>query len=331
MNASDRGRQIKHRSENPRERHYTDVRGAMGCYYCWLGDYAKCEQKCRLVHTTEHDSLLQAGSHAVADQGDRNAALNGGVWQRAAPGCTRRAAQNRSMFNLGTEQQQQRQINDRLRQRKAAVADRAAVARATVHSANRPQQFIPLYKHSRESERVQATQYTTLAINPASHCFLSHHGKYVAGDDAIWSGAIVKTGRGSAAAPPSAGARLRAAGGGAGVQTEQYFDDRTYVHKSASRGGQATADGQGGLTTSQYSVTSPAASTAAWRGPGHGQIGALAGPTAAEHQRQLYQEQRLAPPSVGRPLVTEDAQLGSILSGRYDDAFDMPLPGTFLA
>eukprot|EP00672_Neobodo_designis_P026392 CAMPEP_0174837046 /NCGR_PEP_ID=MMETSP1114-20130205/6483_1 /TAXON_ID=312471 /ORGANISM="Neobodo designis, Strain CCAP 1951/1" /LENGTH=157 /DNA_ID=CAMNT_0016071081 /DNA_START=25 /DNA_END=494 /DNA_ORIENTATION=- len=147
---SDRGRQIAHRAQNPTSRHMTDVRGAIGCYFCWLGEYDKCEKNCTLVHALNNRAPDEAAEEAAENTNPRQ-------WNhfaRAAPHLTAAAAQVRSIFD------ESHMPGAKLRRR----SESPARARQTLRSLHEPRQFIPKYKHPRESVLIDVTPYTKLSV-----------------------------------------------------------------------------------------------------------------------------------------------------------------------
>ena len=93
-NVSDRGEQMRHRAKNLHQRHMSDIRGAVGCYYCWLGQYSKCTSSCHLVRVTDRDHEL-AASGGAADH--RDVLYR---WDHAAPVLTHASQQSQSFYDL---------------------------------------------------------------------------------------------------------------------------------------------------------------------------------------------------------------------------------------
>lgn len=291
---SDRGEQIRHRLESGMNmRHITDVRGAMGCYFCWLGQYDKCQKFCQKVHVTPSDTNLTQGSRGPTTTGYLN-----NRWDAATPYFTAAATQQRSMFD---ESQALRAVSPRSRNitpgefvsgvhipfahgpeshlaprghryEHAAAASAAGGSRSGspsassrrekhgIHSLHQPIQSHPLYKHPRGAEWIQATEHTRITVTPSTHCYLAHHKKYVPRDgSAIWSGTLVKNG-------------------------EVADDERSRSIQAQRRRGRSLS-----ASSSRYG-----------------------GRNGSSYLR-----------------VTEEEQLSRIASGTYHDAFEMPLPGIF--
>ena len=326
--SSDRGRQIAHRSKTPNQRHVSDVRGAVGCYYCWLGEYGKCQEHCQLVHdggagggaaSTTFEGLGK-GRHPVVS-GRFAPAPGYDPFSLAVRSCSRAVEQRLSIFDLDPMQQSTSNAAVRATLRSSSVAPTnlanptthggsvdesgrqlvvagdAAWATSSrspsaasrrgggrrVYSLHRPVQPVTAYKHPHGSEMVRATEYTTVAITPASHCYDSRRQMFVPRGDSIWDGALVK------------GGGLRTPSG----QTDSRIDG---------------ADGDGGDR---------------WR-PSAARLLHNATSSQPLHQsRNDRSRQGKEPASLVNPQMRVEEQLSSILSGRFDDAFSMPLPGLF--
>lgn len=91
---SDRGEQMKHRASNLHVRHMSDVRGAVGCYYCWIGQYDRCNKQCQLVRVTDRDHQL-AQTGGAADHRDVLYA-----WDHSAPVLTHAATQANTFYSV---------------------------------------------------------------------------------------------------------------------------------------------------------------------------------------------------------------------------------------
>lgn len=207
--ASDRGSQIKHRLLNPTAQHVSDVRGAMGCYFCWLGEFDKCEKNCKLVHRA-------AGGH-VAEVAE---VWSGTVWDRATPSVTRDAEISKNIFEHTTEEVRRSRSarsksttptagwkTDEYARRPISEYSASHRRHPELVSLHRPIESVTLYKHPRQAEIIQATPYTHISITPASHCFVSRQGKIVDRESTIWGGTLAKSGTKLGSRPGTAGPR----------------------------------------------------------------------------------------------------------------------------
>jgi hypothetical protein len=175
--SSDRGAQIAHRSQNPTSRHMTDIRGAIGCYYCWLGQYEKCKENCALVHAQRCKDPVVAAQNAA----ENSDTMRWNAFAAAAPTLSAAARQQRSMFD------------ERLTPAPGGRSTSAAHERRhRLRSLHEPEQFIPRYKHPRGSQLIEVTPYTKLSVAPSAHSYTSHRDGYAMSDSSIWNGGLVK-------------------------------------------------------------------------------------------------------------------------------------------
>lgn len=260
MIPSDRGRQISERAKDPGHCHVSDVRGATGCYYCWLGEFDKCKQFCQLVHTQPG----MDGSSFIAATVDARKRSTDDGFDWAARRCTKATQQSRSIFDLDQT------TRSRSTHRSRSVGRSTS---PTIHSLHRPVQPITAYKHANGADFVHATEYTTIAIHPSSHCYDSRRKKFVSRDDVIWSGTLVKKGQSMGRDEGQSGTRnssqlLRSA--------SKYYDGSDFNNRSS-----------------------------------------------------VSQSRGLRQGSLAQPRAQVEEQLSAILSGRFEDAFALPLPGVF--
>jgi hypothetical protein len=174
---SDRGLQIAHRARNPLSRHMTDIRGATGCYYCWLGEFDKCEQHCALVHARRIADPVEAAETAAKS-------VDPAQWNpffTAAPILSHTAKQLRSIYESVEPRQLRRQCS--------------SSAPSHLRSLHEPIQFFPPYKHPREATLIDVTPYTKLSVTPSANSYTHHHGQLVVNNDGVWDGSLVKSGR----------------------------------------------------------------------------------------------------------------------------------------
>lgn len=200
--------------------HISDVRGATGCYYCWIGDPGKCTEACAKVHK-------------VYTQGTRQFAVD--EFDRVTPYLTQLHKQSTSIFD---ETKAARDIilrraeqldkfdtlqNDVLRGHERMVQSSSSVERkrrggwesfamdlqATelydarsaaarrhpeLKSIHKPERVEAAYKYPRGSVIVPVTPYTCVSVAPNTHAYGAHNRAELRSGDAIWTGRLVKEG-----------------------------------------------------------------------------------------------------------------------------------------
>lgn len=203
------------------KRHVSDVVGAKGCYYCWLGQYDKCEAHCCKV--PKLDASVSSGEYAIE------------AFDRATPFLTEMYRQSKSIFDetsaarkraqrfhevLTAERQIEQDIRMGIREAdssfgrvapssspkgvsgspmvNAALYDRRSAAsrrHPELKSIHPPQISHTLFKKARGAEEIRVTPYTVVCVTPSTHMYAAHHRDDLESGDSIWTGWLVKEGR----------------------------------------------------------------------------------------------------------------------------------------
>ena len=175
LTGSHRGELIRHRSRGDGMRHASDFNsGTSGCYYCWKGEFHKCRELCQLLPRPVHGGNFSAAG--TIRSMDRN------IFDDATPRLTKLHRNNKDV----------RASNGPATSRSATPTQRSL----SVRSRRSPLQSRTLYHHTRASELIQVTPYTTASVAPATHCYLTRNERFVSKDNAIWSGKLAKGGQG---------------------------------------------------------------------------------------------------------------------------------------
>ena len=202
---SDRAEEVKRRALLTTMRHTSDVRGAMGCYYCWIGDYARCEKHCKLVHRTTNDNQMQGAN----------------PFDAATPYLTAVHSQEKSLFNeiVGSASSRVSQAADKVyhdeimytangggllsehlpgRQSNSsamALYDRrptAALRHPELVSHRQPLESSTPFSNRHGAYNIRATPHTTIAVTPTRYSFSERHKDFLADDTAIWGGTLAR-------------------------------------------------------------------------------------------------------------------------------------------
>jgi hypothetical protein len=201
---SDRAEEVKRRMLHSTMRHASDVRGAMGCYYCWIGDYARCDKHCKLVHRTVSEAM------------DRRVNPVTSPFDAATPYLTAIHAQDKSLFNevVGAAQDQVTKVEQQLRRdearrlfgdsfgatasgslRKMTLYERrpsAALRHPELVSHKKPLEATIPHAARPGSSTIRVTPHTTLSVTPSRSSFTERHKDYLEDDTSIWGGSLAK-------------------------------------------------------------------------------------------------------------------------------------------
>ncbi len=205
-NVSDRAEEVKRRVLHTTMRHASDVRGAMGCYYCWIGDYARCEKHCKLVHRTANDAAQRGGSTAASS-----------LFDAATPYLTAIHAQEKSLFDevVGPASRQLAEVQQQMQRDEArslfgrdapggrarsasggmALYDKrpsAALRHPELVSHRQPLEAARVFSTRPGACVIRATPYTTIAVTPSRSSFTERHKDFLADDTSIWGGTLAK-------------------------------------------------------------------------------------------------------------------------------------------
>lgn len=310
--SSDRGQDVAYAIKHATKRHISDIPGAKGCYYCWVGEYDKCEQACKKVHKVS------------TTQADVRPQMDADAFDHATPFLTKMFQQTTSVFDEIDEARDialsfQRHIESRAQIEKdvcdgcapsaarasssswdhrqagglhrveanAALYDtRSPAARRhpELKSIHPPQPVVTRFKAPRGSTTIQVTPYTVVNVAPATHAYAAHHRAERESGDAVWTGRLVKE----------------------GVVAN---DPRSQAFAEKWRAGRAG--------------TPPTSRSVSWRPGG----------VAADSRSYSIASTNTTPSSGTRHkkkyTMEQDHVASFIMSGAYSTALDLPLPPVF--
>ncbi|CUF16606.1 Hypothetical protein, putative [Bodo saltans] len=221
-NISARGADINAGQRALNKQHISDVVGSKGCYYCWLGQYEKCEESCQKVHkvksvandrrgaevdvfdaVTPYFTRMQNQNHSIFDETSDARAMTISMARslRAAEslhndvirdGLSRPAQEVLGLSSSGSV------AVDVGSTRNSALYDkRSAAARRnpTLKSIHDPKPIITDYKYPRGAVLIPVSPYTVISVTPTTHTYGAHHRADIESGDSIWTGRLVKEGR----------------------------------------------------------------------------------------------------------------------------------------
>lgn len=307
---SARGAEIEEGQRSQNKQHMSDVSGAKGCYFCWLGEYSKCEAHCQKVHKVRS-----------AANDTRGASVD--VFDAVTPYFTRMHQQNTSIFDETASARAlssavSRSINAAEALQNAVIRDnrtipssdtmefssgdsvensalydrRSAASRRhpTLKSFHEPKPVISQYKYPRGAMLIPISPYTVVSVTPSTHTYGAHHQRNLDSGDAMWTGSLVK-------------------------ECRVAQDERSRAVAERMRAGRSVTP-----PPSRSSSSRPGAERLRSMTPGNiGWQGSAQLSTTASHTGPTNQ----------RYAVQHNVVGSHIMSGVYQSAADLPLPSVF--
>jgi hypothetical protein len=219
---SARGAAIDAGQRAQNKQHISDVVGAKGCYYCWLGEYEKCEQSCQKVHKVS--SVANDNRGAEVDAFDaatpfftRMHTQNTSIYDETADARAITIAMARSLYAaeslhndvirdghsrpatdvLGLSTSGTVGVDVHSTRNHALYDKRSAAARRhpTLKSLHEPKPILTDYKYPRGAVLIPVSPYTVISVTPTTHTYGAHHRADIDSGDSMWTGRLVKEGR----------------------------------------------------------------------------------------------------------------------------------------